>query len=191
MILTDMDSMNLTHHFLIAMPGLNDPNFYHTVTYICSHNEEGAMGIVINKPLDLMLGEVLEQMDIALEDEVARDTPIYDGGPVQSDRGFILHQYDKDWDSSLKINEQIGIATSLDILDAIANGKGPENTFIALGYAGWSAGQLEQEMQDNIWLSGPADSHIIFDTPVEQRWNSAASLLGINIDQLSPDVGHA
>ena len=191
MILTDMDSMNLTHHFLIAMPGLNDPNFYHTVTYICSHNEEGAMGIVINKPLDLMLGEVLEQMDITLEDEVARDTPIYDGGPVQSDRGFILHQYDKDWDSSLKINEQIGIATSLDILDAIANGKGPENTFIALGYAGWSAGQLEQEMQDNIWLSGPADSHIIFDTPVEQRWNSAASLLGINIDQLSPDVGHA
>ena len=191
MILTDMDSMNLTHHFLIAMPGLNDPNFYHTVTYICSHNEEGAMGIVINKPLDLMLGEVLEQMDITLEDEVARDTPIYDGGPVQSDRGFILHQYDKDWDSSLKINEQIGIATSLDILDAIANGKGPENTFIALGYAGWSAGQLEQEMQDNIWLSGPAESHIIFDTPVEQRWNSAASLLGINIDQLSPDVGHA
>ena len=101
MILTSMVSMNLTHHFLIAMPGLNDPNFYHTVTYICSHNEEGAMGIVINKPLDLMLGEVLDQMDITLENEIARDTPIYDGGPVQSDRGFILHQYDQDWDSSL------------------------------------------------------------------------------------------
>jgi len=186
-----MDSMNLTNHFLIAMPGLNDPNFYHTVTYICSHNEEGAMGIVINKPLDLVLGEVLEQMDISFEDGIANDTPIFDGGPVQSDRGFILHKYDKGWDSSLKVNDQIGVATSLDILDAIANGEGPEDSFIALGYAGWSAGQLEKEIQENVWLSGPAESHIIFDTPVEQRWNSAASLLGINIDQLSPDVGHA
>lgn len=183
--------MDLTHHFLIAMPGLNDPNFHHTVTYICSHTEEGAMGIVINKPLDLMLGEILEQMEITLKDEIARDTPIYDGGPVQSDRGFILHQYDHDWDSSLKVNEQIGIATSMDILDAIAIGKGPENSFIALGYAGWSAGQLEKEMKDNIWLSGPAESHIIFNTPVNQRWNSAANLLGIDIDKLSSDVGHA
>jgi putative transcriptional regulator len=149
------------------------------------------MGIVINKPLDLVLGEVLEQMDISFEGDIADDTPIFDGGPMQSDRGFILHKYDKDWDSSLKVNDQIGIATSLDILDAIANGEGPENSFIALGYAGWSSGQLEKEIQDNIWLSGPAESHIIFDTPVEQRWNSAASLLGINIDQLSPDVGHA
>ena len=149
------------------------------------------MGIVINKPLDLVLGEVLEQMDISFEDDIANDTPIYDGGPVQSDRGFILHKYDKDWDSSLKINDQIGVATSLDILDAIANGEGPENSFIALGYAGWSAGQLENEIQEKGGVSGPAESHIIFDTPVEQRWNSAASLLGINIDQLSPDVGHA
>ncbi len=186
-----MDSMNLTNHFLIAMPGLYDPNFYHTVTYICSHNEEGAMGIVINKPLDLVLREVLEQMDISFKDGIANDTPIYDGGPVQSDRGFILHKYDKDWDSSLKVNDQIGLATSIDILNAIANGEGPENSFIALGYAGWSAGQLEKEIQDNIWLSGPAESKIIFDTPIEQRWNSAACLLGINIDQLSPDVGHA
>lgn len=186
-----MNSMDLTHHFLIAMPGLNDPNFYHTVTYICSHNKDGAMGIVINKPLDLVLGEVLEQMNISFKDDIAMDTPIYDGGPVQSDRGFILHKYDKDWDSSLKINDQIGLATSLDILDAIANGEGPENSFIALGYAGWSAGQLEKEMQDNIWLSGPAELHIIFDTPVIQRWDLAASLLGINLDQLSHDVGHA
>ncbi len=149
------------------------------------------MGIVINRPLDLLLGEVLEQMDISFEDDIANDTPIFDGGPVQSDRGFILHKYDKDWDSSLKVNDQIGVATSLDILDAIANGEGPEDSFIALGYAGWAAGQLEKEIQENVWLSGPADSHIIFDTPVEQRWNSAANLLGINIDQLSPDVGHA
>jgi len=107
-------------------------------------------------------------------------------------RGFILHKYHKDWDSSLKVNDEIGIATSLlDVLDAIANGEEPENSLIALGYAGWSAGQLEKEMQCNIWLSGPAESHIIFDIPVEQRWNSAASLLGINIDQLSPDAGHA
>jgi len=149
------------------------------------------MGIVINRPLDLLLGEVLEQMDISFEDDIANDTPIFDGGPMQSDRGFILHKYDKDWDSSLKVNDQIGVATSLDILDAIANGEGPEDSFIALGYAGWAAGQLEKEIQENVWLSGPADSHIIFDTPVEQRWNSAANLLGINIDQLSPDVGHA
>ncbi len=149
------------------------------------------MGIVINKPLDIVLGEVLEQMDISLEDDIANNMPIYDGGPVQSDRGFILHKYDKDWDSSLKVNDQIGVATSVDILDAIANGKGPENSFIALGYAGWSAGQLEKEIQDNVWLSGPADLHIIFNTPVNQRWNSAASLLGINMNQLSSDVGHA
>lgn len=149
------------------------------------------MGIVINRPLDLVLGEVLDQMDITFENKIARDTPIYDGGPVQCDRGFVLHQYDQDWNSSIKINEQIGVATSLDILNAIANGKGPENAFIALGYAGWSAGQLEKEMQENIWLSGPAESHVIFDTPVEQRWYSAASLLGIDMDQLSPDVGHA
>ena len=183
--------MDLTHNFLIAMPGLNDPNFYHTVTYICSHSEDGAMGIVINKPLDLVLSEVLEQMDIVFEDNIAIDTPVYDGGPVQSNRGFILHKYDKDWDSSLRVNDQISIATSLDILDAIANGEGPKNSFIALGYAGWSAGQLEQEMRDNIWLSGPAESHIIFDTPANQRWNSAASLIGIDIDQISSDVGHA
>ena len=149
------------------------------------------MGIVINRPLDLVLGEVLEQMNITFGDEIARDTPIYDGGPVQSDRGFVLHEYHQDWNSSLKVNEQIGVATSLDILDAIAKGKGPKSTLIALGYAGWSAGQLEKEMQENIWLSGPAESHVIFDTPVEQRWNSAASLLGIDMDQLSPDVGHA
>ncbi len=150
------------------------------------------MGIVINKPLDLKLGEVLEQMDITSGDEINADIPIYDGGPVQPDRGLILHQYDQeDWEPSLKINENTGMTTSLDILDAIANGKGSKNTFIALGYAGWSAGQLEKEMRDNIWLSGPAESHIIFDTPVKKRWNSAANLLGIDIDQLSSDVGHA
>ena len=186
-----MDSTNLTHHFLIAMPGLSDPDFYHTVTYICSHNEEGAMGIVINRPLNLVLGKFLEQMDITFGDEVAKDTPIYDGGPVQPGRGFVIHQYLQDWNSSLKVNEQIGVTTSLDILDAIANDRGPENTFIALGYAGWSAGQLEKEIQENIWLSSPAELHVIFDTPVKQRWNSAANLLGIDMDQLSPDAGHA
>lgn len=183
--------MNLTHHFLIAMPGLNDPNFYHTVTYICSHNEEGAMGIVINRPLDIFLCEILEQMDITFKDKAAKETPIYDGGPMQSDQGFVLHEHDQNWSPSTKTNGQISIATSLNVLNAIAKGEGPENAFIALGYAGWSAGQLEKEMQENIWLSGPAKSHIIFNTPIEQRWNSAASLLGIDIDQLSSDVGHA
>lgn len=186
-----MDAMDLTHHFLIAMPSMNDPNFHRAVTYICSHNEEGAMGIIINKPLDIVLAEILEQMDIVFEGKTASNTPIYDGGPVQSDRGFVLHEYDKDWSSSLQINDQIGIATSLDILNAIANDEGPKNAFITLGYAGWSAGQLEIEMQENIWLSGPADSNIIFNTPINQRWSSAVHLLGINLDQLSSDVGHA
>ncbi len=186
-----MNGINLTDHFLIAMPGVKDPNFHHTVTYICSHNEEGAMGIVINRPLELMLGEILEQMDINYENDATRDTPIYNGGPVQSDRGFVLHQYDKDWDSSLKVNEQISVATSLDILDAIASGKGPQNKIIALGYAGWLPGQLEQEMQDNVWLSGPAQLDIIFNTPVKQRWHSAVKCLGVDIQQLSLEIGHA
>ena len=186
-----MQSTNLTNHFLIAMPGLLDPNFYQTVTYICAHNEEGAMGIVINRPLTIDLGEVLNQMDLKPSNEQIENIPIYHGGPVQADRGFVLHRPDKEWQSSIHISQDIGMTTSRDILQAIAKGRGPEKSLIALGYAGWAAGQLETEIKENAWLSGPADSDIIFNLPYEQRWESAARLLGIDMDKLSSDVGHA
>ncbi len=186
-----MNPDNLTNHFLIAMPGLADPNFYRTVTYICAHNDEGAMGIVINRPLDLDLRDVLQQMDIKFNNEFIDKTPVYQGGPVHTDRGFILHQPVMEWESSIVIGDDISITTSRDILQAIADGKGPERSFIALGYAGWAAGQLEQEIMENIWFNGPADMQIIFNTPSKQRWESAAIHLGVDPDKLSSDVGHA
>ena len=186
-----MQSTNLTNQFLIAMPGLVDPNFYHTVTYICAHNEEGAMGIVINRPLDLMLDEVLQQMNITANNDLIAQMPIYQGGPVQADRGFVLHQPVRKWDYSIEICDAIGIATSRDILKAIANGEGPENSLIALGYAGWGAGQLEHEIKENVWLNAPADMSIIFRTAIEHRWEAAVALAGVDLDKLSSDVGHA
>ena len=186
-----MQSTNLTNQFLIAMPGLLDPNFYQTVTYICAHNEEGAMGIVINRPLTIDLGEVLNQMNLKPCNEQIENIPIYHGGPVQADRGFVLHRPDKEWQSSIHISRDIGMTTSRDILQAIAKGRGPERSLIALGYAGWAAGQLETEIKENAWLSGPADAAIIFELPYEKRWESAARLVGIDMDKLSPDVGHA
>ena len=186
-----MQSTMFTNQFLIAMPGLADPNFHHTVTYICAHNEDGAMGIIINRPLGLMLGEVLEQMEIKPDNNLADQMPIFHGGPVQADRGFVLHQPIQKWDYSIEICNEIGIATSRDILKAIAGGKGPENSFIALGYAGWGAGQLEQEIKDNAWLNAPSDSSIIFKTPIEQRWEAAVALAGIDLEKLSHNVGHA
>lgn len=186
-----MQSINLTNQFLIAMPGLEDPNFHRSVTYICAHNEEGAMGIIINRPMGLVLGEVLEQMDIHINDEKISQIPIYQGGPVQADRGFVLHQPIENWEYSIEVCSEIGVATSRDILKAIADGKGPPSTFIALGYAGWSAGQLEEEIKNNAWLNAPADSSIIFNAPVEKRWESAVALAGIDPGRLSSNIGHA
>ena len=186
-----MQTTTLTNHFLIAMPALADPNFYQTVTYICAHNEDGAMGIIINRPLGLSLGEVLGQMQISSGSTNIESIPIYQGGPVQADRGFVLHQPLKMWDSCIKISGDMGIATSRDILNAIANGEGPEQVFIALGYAGWAPGQLEREIMENAWLNAPADTSIIFKTPVEQRWRAAAGLMGVDLEKLSIDVGHA
>ncbi len=185
-----LETTNLTNHFLIAMPNLCDPNFFHTVTYICMHNEEGAMGIVINRPMDVDLGDVLEHMEIEADDPRANRLPIFEGGPVQRERGFVIHQPAGQWDAMLTISEDLGITTSRDILNAIANGRGPNKVLIALGYAGWGAGQLEQEMAENAWLSTPADQHIIFNTPPEQRWQAAASRLGVDLTLLSSDAGH-
>jgi len=186
-----MQSTNLTSHFLIAMPTLADPNFQHTVTFICAHNEEGAMGIVINRLVDFQLDEVLAQMDLQPVAKNIAAMHVYQGGPVQTDRGFILHTPEKTWESSIQISDGICITTSRDILEAIANGEGPESTLVALGYAGWGAGQIENELANNAWLSGPANTDIIFHTPCEQRWQSAAQLLGVDIQMLSSDIGHA
>ena len=186
-----MACMDLTNQFLIAMPSLADPNFHRTVTLMCAHSEDGAMGIVINRPLDIKLTSVLDHMSIEATSRDAEQVPVLQGGPVQRERGFVIHHPPGDWDAVLRVGDEIGIATSKDILSAVAEGRGPERIAIALGYAGWGAGQLEHELQQNAWLSGPADSRIIFDTPYEDRWASAARLLGIDPHHLSGDAGHA
>ncbi len=181
---------NLTNHFLIAMPSLKEPNFYQTVTYICAHNGDGAMGIVINRPMKIILGEVLEEMDIKAADFNAIHIPIFDGGPVQPERGFVIHQPVGQWEGMFAVDDNVGIATSHDIINAIANGKGPQKALIALGYAGWNAGQLEKELMENIWLSVPADSQILFHTPPQQRWRAATASLGVDLTLLSCTAGH-
>ncbi len=185
------NSSNLTNQLLIAMPGLHDDNFAHTATYICEHNEQGAMGIIINRPTSLQLYDILEQMDIVEPSPKGGSEQIYIGGPIQPERGFVLHGDQRDWDSTLHIMPQISITTSRDILQSIINGEGPEEHLIALGYAGWGSGQLEQEIASNVWLSGPANHQILFHTPPEQRWRAAAKLLGVDLNLISTEAGHA
>jgi putative transcriptional regulator len=185
------NSSKLSNHFLIAMPGLEDPNFFHTATFICEHNEEGAMGIIVNRPLDVTLEEVLDQMNIEASASVDTSIPIYMGGPVQPEHGFVLHSPGGLWESSMVISDEIIVTTSQDILAAIAHNEGPKDYLIALGYAGWSENQLEDEIAENTWLSGPSNADILFHTPAEERWNSAAALLGVDLNLISSDVGHA
>jgi len=181
----------LANQFLVAMPGLDDPNFSRSVTYICEHNEDGAMGIVVNRPIDMDLGEVFRQLDVSTGDrEIARQ-PVYIGGPVLPDRGFIVHRPLGEWESSLQVTPNIAVTTSRDILNAIAHGYGPHDCLFALGYAGWTAGQLEAEMADNAWLSVPADEHVLFELPASARWRAAAELIGIDPALLSGDADHA
>ncbi|QVL47809.1 MAG: YqgE/AlgH family protein [Thiocapsa sp.] len=184
-------STSLTNHFLIAMPGLQDPNFSRTVTYVCEHTDQGAMGIVINRPLDVRLGELLDQLEIVALRPSAEQIPVYQGGPVQTDRGFVLHTSGPTYDSTLSITSDISVTTSRDVLEAIASGEGPEQTLVALGYAGWGSGQLEQEMSANAWLSGPASQEIIFRMDPSARWLAAAQLLGVDLNLLSGEAGHA
>ena len=181
----------LTNNFLIAMPGLGDPNFSRTVTFICEHGSDGAMGIVINRPMDLSLRDILGQMEIEASDNKHIDMPVYYGGPVHSNRGFILHEPIGEWESTLIVTDTLGVSTSRDILQAIAQDKGPRNYLLVLGYAGWAAGQLEREIVENAWLSGPATREILFDTAVEARWQAAAGVLGVDITKLSAQAGHA
>ncbi len=185
------ESNSLSNHFLIAMPSLEDPNFQRTVTFLCEHNADGALGIVINRPTDIRLGELLDHLETPAQDNATAAHPVYMGGPVQRERGFVLHPPDDRWDSSLRVSDRVAVTTSRDILAAIAKGNGPEQFLVALGYAGWGAGQLEQEMADNAWLSGPADADVIFRRSNEERWRAAAALLGVDITLLSSDTGHA
>ncbi len=182
---------DLTGQFLIAMPAMGDPNFDHTVSFICEHSDEGALGIVVNRPTDMTLGEVLGQMQMDLKDPGLADQPVLQGGPVQPERGFVIHESDAAYDSTLQLNNGIRVTTSRDILEALARGDGPARVQLALGYAGWGAGQLESEMAANAWLTVPATAELIFSTPYEQRWESAARLLGIDIRAIGPEAGHA
>jgi len=186
-----INATSLQNHFLIAMPSLADPNFQQSVTYVCEHNEQGAMGIIINRPLEIQLGDVLQHMDIETDDPRVADQIVYLGGPVHTERGFVLHRPPGRWEAMLEVSDSIGITTSQDILSAIALGEGPDRAVVALGYAGWGPGQLEKELLANAWLSGPADPGIIFDLPWEKRWEAAASLVGVDINRISAEVGHA
>ncbi len=186
-----MTSFDLTNQFLIAMPAMGDPNFSKTVTYVCAHNDEGAMGIVINRPLEIELEEVFAQMQIDHNERATTSQHVYQGGPVHRDRGFIIHNPAQDWDSTIRVTSELAVSTSRDILEAMGKGAGPDATLVALGYAGWGAGQLEQEMGQNAWLSGPASLEIIFHTPPDQRWQCAAAEMGVDLTSLSGDIGHA
>lgn len=181
---------NLTNHFLIAMPGMVDPFFAKTVSYLCQHSAEGALGIIVNRPSDLTLADIMQQMNIDLVDKGMGELPVYFGGPVQPERGFVLHEGTGRWDSTLQVSDRIALTTSRDILEAIGRGEGPRKVLVALGYAGWSKGQLEREMVQNAWLSAPADNSILFDYEPTQRWKAAADLMGVDISLLSSQAGH-
>ena len=187
---------SLTNHLLIAMPMLADPNFHHSVSYICEHNENGAMGIILNRPTELTLTDLCEQLDIPVYDTDIAAYPIFHGGPVETERGFILHTPLGEWESTLAVTKDIGLTMSQDIIQAIADGHDsdnppPEHFIIALGYAGWGEDQIEDEILENTWLNGPASIEVIFKTPVEQRWTAAAASMGIDLQTLSTDIGHA
>ena len=173
------------------MPGMPDPNFSTTVTLICEHNDDGALGIVINRPLTLKLAGLFEQLSVDDPDPDAARDPVLSGGPVGTERGFVLHGPDHSYENTLPVSDEIRLTLSRDVIDDMASGTGPDKSLVALGYAGWEAGQLEEEMLANSWLSVPATPELVFDTPFAERWNSAALILGIDIARMSPDAGHA
>ncbi|WP_166424049.1 YqgE/AlgH family protein [Paraglaciecola sp. 20A4] len=180
------------NYLLIAMPSMDDPYFSRSVTYICEHNEDGAMGLVINQPVGMSLKELINQTDEdAVVDENKADNIVLAGGPVNQDRGFILHTTQPGWSASLALTSDIMVTTSKDILSSLGNNQGPDKSLVALGYAGWSAGQLEEEIRSNSWLMVEADTELLFDTPIHKKWEAAVHKLGIDTWQIGPDVGHA
>ena len=187
--------INLTNQFLIAMPGMADDTFAGAVVYLCEHTEKGALGLVINKPIDIKLRNLFEKVDLSLDREDLADAPVYFGGPVQTERGFVLHEKLAGdgiaYNSTLTVPGGLEMTTSKDVLEALANGTGPTRVLVTLGYSGWSAGQLEDEMGRNGWINVGATPEVIFDTPVEKRYERALSLLGIDVRMLSQEAGHA
>ena len=188
-------SINLTNQFLIAMPGIGDGMFAGTVIYMCEHTENGALGLVINKPIDIKLKNLFERIELPLDRPDMAEAPVYFGGPVQTERGFVLHEgvvgQGDPYNSSLKIPGGLEMTTSKDVLEALSVGAGPRRVLITLGYSGWGAGQLEDEMSRNNWINVAAAPEVIFDTPVEHRYGRALALLGIDAGMLSQDAGHA
>jgi len=182
---------SLINQLLIAMPGMADPNFITTVKLVCEHNDDGALGIIINRPLTLKLSGLFEQLSVDDPDPSAAGEPVVAGGPVGTERGFVLHGPEHSYENTLPVSNDIQLTLSRDVIDAMASGEGPDKSLVALGYAGWEAGQLEDEMLANSWLSVPATPELVFDTPFADRWASAARTLGINIAQMSSDAGHA
>ncbi len=182
---------NLTNHLLVAMPGMGDPNFGGSVVFIAEHSPKGALGLVINRPMELDLATLFERIDLRLERAPMSASPVYYGGPVQTDRGFVLHQPVGSWGSTVAVSGEVGLTSSKDVLEAVAAGSGPDRLLVTLGYSGWGPGQLEDEIARNAWLTAPADVEVIFETPVEQRLARAFGLLGIDPAFLSSAAGHA
>jgi putative transcriptional regulator len=180
------DSGYLTNQLLIAMPSMGDPNFAQSVALVCEHSALGALGLVLNKPLPMRMGEIFEQMEIELKLGPLRDRQVLRGGPMQIDRGFVVHPAFGKWDSTLEVSDALHVTTSRDILAAMARDEGPKEAVIALGYAGWDRGQLEDEIRANVWLNAPVDLGLIFDMPFESRWHAAARLLGVELSRVSP-----
>jgi putative transcriptional regulator len=185
-----MQTINLTSHFLIAMPAMADPNFSRTLTFVCEHNERGALGIVVNRPIEVTLSTLFGQVEIPLTDPLLANQPVFYGGPVQFDHGFVLHRPVGQWKSTLPVGD-MGLTTSRDILEAMATGGGPREHLVALGYAGWAAGQLEDEIRQNGWLTVQADVDLIFNVPPEARYDAAMRALGFSAVNLSEEAGHA
>lgn len=186
-------ALNLANHFLIAMPSMQDPVFGGTVVYVCEHNENGVLGVVINKPTDMTMEVLFERIDLEPSSDLARtivDEPIMFGGPVQDDRGFVLHTPGAHYSSSLTVTEDVAFTTSIDVLEAVAHGTGPQRMLVSIGYAGWSPGQLEDEISRNGWLTVGADSRILFEVPVEERYFAAMKLLGFDPLMLAAEAGH-
>jgi putative transcriptional regulator len=173
------------------MPSLGDPNFSQTVALVCDHSPRGALALILNKPLPMRMGEIFEQLKIELAVGPLREQPVLRGGPMQTDHGFVVHRAGGEWDSTIQVSEALQVTTSRDILAAMARGEGPAEAVIALGYAGWDEGQLEEEIRANAWLSAPVDLDLIFETPFESRWHAAGRLLGVELSRLSPIGGNA
>ncbi|MDZ7642775.1 MAG: YqgE/AlgH family protein [Woeseiaceae bacterium] len=191
-ILGTMETSGALHNqLLIAMPGMADPNFSATVTLICEHNAEGALGIIINRPMELDLGGLFDELEVKARNPATARTKVLNGGPVGRERGFVLHNNGSDYESTVAVSADIRLTLSRDVLEAMAAGNGPEKSVVALGYAGWEAGQLEAEILANSWLNVPATPEIVFDVPFAERWQVATRSLGIDISQLSSDAGHA